>query len=259
MARIAIITGGAQGIGRGTVHYLAERGWRVVALDTDADALADLTQSLPGDALLTLRCDVAREGPVRTAFRRIQAWQARTFPNEAPGIDLLVNNAGIADPCSGPIERLELKQWRAWIDASLTAAFLCSRAAIPLLRPRRGSIVNIGSTRALQSEPNSEAYAAAKGGLTAFTHALAISLGPDIRVNAVQPGWIETGPWQKPSARRAAHHSEADRAQHPVGRVGEPRDIAATIAWLASDDAGFVTGQALVVDGGMTRRMIYAG
>jgi NAD(P)-dependent dehydrogenase (short-subunit alcohol dehydrogenase family) len=129
---------------------------------------------------------------------------------------------------------------------------------VPGLRERRGSIVNISSTRALQSEPNCEAYAAAKGGILALTHALAISLGPEIRVNAICPGWIETGDMQKASTRRAVQHSDADREQHPVGRVGVPGDIAATVAFLASPEAGFITGQHIAVDGGMTRKMIYA-
>ena len=121
---------------------------------------------------------------------------------------------------------------------------------------RSGSIVNMASTRALQSEPDSEAYAAAKGGLLAFTHALAISLGPDIRANAICPGWIETGPWQKESQRKEPHRRDIDNRQHPAGRVGEPSDIAAAVLYLAG--ASFVTGQHLSVDGGMTKKMIYA-
>jgi NAD(P)-dependent dehydrogenase (short-subunit alcohol dehydrogenase family) len=127
---------------------------------------------------------------------------------------------------------------------------------VPRLRERKGCIVNIASTRAVQSEPHSEAYAAAKGALLAFTHALAISLGPDIRANAVLPGWIETGPWKKASERNEPHYRAIDKSQHPVGRVGEPADIAAAVLYLA--ESGFVTGQHIAVDGGMTRKMIYA-
>ena len=104
----------------------------------------------------------------------------------------------------------------------------------------------MASTRALQSEPDTFAYAAAKGGVTSLTHAMAVSLGPEVRVNAIAPGWIN-------SSGEAL--SEEDHAQHPVGRVGEPSDIADAVLYLA--DAGFVTGQVLVVDGGMTRKMIY--
>ena len=168
----------------------------------------------------------------------------------------LFNNAGIADPYCGPLEDLSLGDWQRWIDASLTAAFLCSREALALLRRAEGaSIVNVSSTRALMSEPDTFAYAAAKGGLDALTHAMSVSLGPAVRVNAVLPGWIETGPWQKAASRKEPDHSAAARRQHPAGRVGLPEDIAGAVEWLV--DAGFVTGQRIVVDGGMTVKMIY--
>ncbi len=122
-----------------------------------------------------------------------------------------------------------------------------AKHAVPHLRRARGAIVNIASTRALQSEPDTEAYAASKGGLVALTHCLAISLGPEIRVNCVSPGWISHVPLRK----------RKDHAQHPVGRVGRAADVAALVAYLLSDAAGFVTGQNFVIDGGMTRKMIY--
>ncbi|KAA6182301.1 SDR family oxidoreductase [Thiohalocapsa marina] len=251
---LALITGGAQGIGRALAQAFLAEGWRVVVLDRDAEALAELTAELASPALLALEADVGEEATVCAAFDALAAWQA----GQPAGLDLLVNNAGIADPVSGPLEDLTLTAWRRWLDSHLTGAFLCTRAAIPGLRARRGAIVNIASTRALQSEPQCEAYAAAKGGLLAFTHALAISLGPEIRVNAVSPGWIETGPLQKSAQRRTPAHRPLDQAQHAVGRVGEPADIVAAVRFLASAQAGFITGQNLVVDGGMTRTMIYA-
>ncbi|HUD28847.1 MAG TPA: SDR family oxidoreductase [Novosphingobium sp.] len=245
----AIITGGGAGIGRGLVLHFAGLGWRVVALDRDAAALEELSALLPADRLLAIECDVGREAAVRSAFAKIGRWTEAAH--------LLVNNAGIADPLDGPLEDVTLERWQAVVDASLTAAFLCSREALPLLRAGApASVVNISSTRAHQSEPDTFAYAAAKGGISALTHAMAVSLGPDIRVNAVLPGWIETGPWQREDRRREPNHSAEDRAQHPVGRVGEVEDIARTVEWLVG--AGFVTGQEIVVDGGMTRRMIYA-
>ena len=121
-----------------------------------------------------------------------------------------------------------------------------TKHAAPHLRRVRGAIVNIASTRALQSEPDTEAYAAAKGGLVALTHALAMSLGPQVRVNCVSPGWIAHSRVKK-----------KDHAQHPVGRVGRDRDVAELVAFLLSDAAGFATGQNYVLDGGMTRKMIY--
>jgi NAD(P)-dependent dehydrogenase (short-subunit alcohol dehydrogenase family) len=114
------------------------------------------------------------------------------------------------------------------------------------LRKASGAIVNIASTRALQSEPDTEAYAAAKGGVVALTHALAMSLGPRVRVNCVSPGWIAS-----------AGLSRKEHAQHPAGRAGRPEDIGEITAFLISDAAGFITGQNFVVDGGMTRKMIY--
>lgn len=251
MDKTIAITGGGAGIGRATALHFHGLGWRVAALDTDAEALAELGELLPKARCLTVRCDVGKEAAVARAFARIGKWLG-----DDP-LTCLVNNAGIADPYCGPLEELSLADWQRWIDASLTAAFLCSRAALPLLRRDKGaSIVNVSSTRALMSEPDTFAYAAAKGGLDALTHAMAVSLGPEVRVNAVLPGWIETGPWQKAAARTEPAHSDKDRAQHPAGRVGTPEDIATAIAWLA--DAGFVTGQRIVVDGGMSVKMIYA-
>lgn len=254
--RTAIVTGGAQGIGKGIVEHLLGDGWRVVAIDSDAEAIGDLAGELPVTELLAIRADVGSESQVAKAFDRLKAWNEKA--GEPAGIDLLVSNAGLADPVSGPIEELDLKRWRQWQDSHVTGAFLMVRAAVPLLRIRKGAIVLMASTRALQSEPECEAYATAKGGLCAMAHALAISLGPDIRVNAILPGWIETGPWQKAAKRIEAKHRPIDREQHPAGRVGTPRDIAATVAFLASEGAGFITGQQFVVDGGMTRKMIYA-
>ncbi|MBX3595276.1 SDR family oxidoreductase [Sphingomonas sp.] len=253
--KVAVVTGGAQGIGRGIVERLIGERWAVAAIDLDRQAVKELAAAHAPQPLLALTADVGDEDAVADAFARIAAWRGDL--NE-DGIDLLVSNAGIADPVSGPIEKLTLAGWRAWQDSHLTAGFLMTRGAVPLLRGRRGAIVFIASTRAIQSEPDCEAYAAAKGGLSALTHALAISLGPEIRVNAVLPGWIETGPWQKASKREEPAHRPVDRDQHPVGRVGTPEDIAAAVAYLAGAGAGFVTGQQLVVDGGMTRRMIYA-
>lgn len=256
MSRIAIVTGGAQGIGLALVHHLLLKQWRVVALDRDAAAVRQLRATFTGTPLLALRADVGKESDVKRAFTRMAAWQRQS--GEPVGLNLLVNNAGVANPVSGPVERLTLARWRKWQDSHLTGAFLCTRAAVPGLRKRQGRIVNVASTRAFQSEPQCEAYAAAKGGMLALTHALAISLGPEILVNAICPGWIETGPLQKSGARRVVRHRRVDEEQHPAGRVGDPRDVAALVDFLAGDEASFITGQHFIVDGGMTRKMIYA-
>jgi NAD(P)-dependent dehydrogenase (short-subunit alcohol dehydrogenase family) len=134
------------------------------------------------------------------------------------------------------------------IGTNLTATFLLVRAAEGLLRAAKGAIVTIASTRAHMSEPNTESYSASKGGIVALTHALAVSLGPDIRANVVSPGWIDV---------RDEDLRPQDHAQHPAGRVGRPGDVAGMVAWLLGPESGFVTGAEFVVDGGMTRKMIY--
>ncbi len=255
MKRTALVTGGGQGIGRGIVETLIARGWRVLALDRDNEALRELAGAYPADALLTVAADVASERAVASAFDRFDKWLKRN--GEPAGLDLLVNNAGIADPYCGPLEKLSLAKWRTWLDSHLTGAFLCTRGAVPRLRKRDGaSVVNMASTRAFQSEPHTEAYAASKGALVAFTHALAISEGPAIRANVICPGWIETAQYKKSSERSEPKHRKIDRMQHPAGRIGTPDDIAQAVLYLA--DATFVTGQTFVIDGGMSRKMIYA-
>ena len=225
--KIVLVTGGVRGIGRGSAVLLAQRGYGVAVADVGGDS------ELP-----FFRCDVSREASVRRCVRAV----LRRFGR----LDALVNNAGIADPAGGPIEKLALADWNRKIAVNLTGVFLMSKHCAPHLRKTGGAIVNIASIRALQSERDSEAYAASKGGVVAFTHALAISLGPRVRVNCISPGWIAKAPV-----------SRKDHAQHPVGRAGRPEDIGELVAFLISDAAGFVSGQNFVVDGGMTRKMIY--
>src|SRR5882672_11691303 len=229
--KAALVTGGAQGIGRATAALLAERGYRVAIADVKPAAAA---------GMVFIRCDISREPSVRACIRRVLQRFGR--------LDALVNNAGIASPDNGPVEKLALREWNRRIGVNLTGAFLMTKHAAPHLRRARGAIVNIASTRALQAEPDTEAYAASKGGGVALTHALALSLGPDVRVNCISPWWIDTG---------KSKLSRADQAQHPVGRVGRPEDVAELVAFLLSDAAGFATGQNYLLDGGMTRKMIY--
>jgi NAD(P)-dependent dehydrogenase (short-subunit alcohol dehydrogenase family) len=247
--RVFLVTGGGRGIGRGIVKRLSDEGARIGLVDRAASAGRDAVDEY-GDRVRFVRADVAREADVRRAVTTVVRWGGR--------LDGVVNNAGLASPESGPPEKLALAAWRRVLDVNLTGPFLVAKHAIPHLRRTRGAIVNLGSTRALQSEPNTIAYSATKGGIAALTHSLAISLGPDIRVNCIEPGWIATSAFAPRDERAKPALSARDHAQHPVGRVGTPEDIASLCAWLLSEEAGFVTGATYVSDGGMTRKMIYA-
>lgn len=248
--RVVLITGGAQGIGRGIAQSVLGAGGRVMIGDLDTEAgKACLVEWDAGHRAAFGRLDVSQEASVK---RWIDAALKR-FGR----IDGLVNNAGIADPHQGKLSELSLATWNRYLGTNLTGAFLCSKHALLELGEHRGAIVNIASTRALQSEPDTEAYAASKGGLMALTHAMAISAGPAVRVNAILPGWIATDDWRKPTSRRAPKLSRRDHAQHPAGRVGTPEDIGALAVHLLSEQAGFITGQHFTVDGGMTVKMQY--
>jgi NAD(P)-dependent dehydrogenase (short-subunit alcohol dehydrogenase family) len=248
--KIAIVTGGAQGIGRGTAARLLASGYGVVIADSDAEAGQEAAAELASAALWFVETDVADEASVVSCVTAALRHGGR--------LDAVVNNAGIARAPRVPVEQLTLESWNRQLGVNLTGAFLMAKHAAPHLRARGGAIVNVASTRALQSEASTEAYTASKGGLVALTHALAVSLGPDIRVNCVSPGWIDVSGWQKSARRKPAKLTAADHAQHPAGRVGTPEDIAGMVAFLLSEAAGFVTGQNFVVDGGMTKKMIYA-
>lgn len=249
--RVILVTGGAQGIGRGIAQAVLGAGGCVVIGDVDRDAgRACLAEWDVGARARFVALDVTRERSASACITRALDAFGR--------LDGLVNNAGPADPEVVDLARLPLADWRRFIDGHLTGAFLCSKHALPALREAGGAIVNIASSRVLQSEPHTEAYAAAKGGVAAFTHALAISEGPRVRVNAISPGWIVTDEWRKPAARRAPRLSRRDHAQHPAGRAGMPQDIGALAVHLLSPAAAFITGQNIVIDGGMSRRMQYA-
>lgn len=231
---VALVTGGSQGIGRAIADRLAHDGWQVVVADRRPP------ESGAGDfPHRFVNADVGEEAAVGRLIGDIAAREGR--------LDGLVCNAGFM--IRKPLEALSLAEWNAVIATNLTSTFLLARGAAALLRQSNGAILTIASTRAHQSEPHTESYAASKGGLLALTHALAVSLGPAIRVNCISPGWIDT---------QGASLSEEDHQQHPAGRVGRPEDVAALAAWLLGPDSGFVTGAEFLADGGMTRKMIYA-
>lgn len=248
--KVALVTGGAQGIGKGIASRLLQEGMVVLIVDIDWEAGEETAEELAGVGVVSFhRTDVKDEIAVQGAVQ---------FALESFGrLDALINNAGVAGAVSGPVEELSLEDWNRYIGTNLTGCFLFAKHSIPELRKNRGNIINIASTRALQSEPDTEAYAASKGGVVAFTHALAISLGPAVRVNCISPGWIEVSRFKKSVKRSEPDLRRIDHAQHPIGRVGRPEDVAALAAFLISDQAGFITGQNFIVDGGMVRKMIY--
>ena len=236
MMKTAIVTGGGHGIGKGIVRKLLQEKCEVIALDSNMDYLSELKKEYSQVEILL--CDVGNPDEVQKAMERIESLYGK--------IDYLVNDAGIS--VFEPIEKLSVEMWNRVLSVNLSSMFYMVKFGKHLFS-EHSAIVNIASTRALMSEPNGEAYGASKGGIVALTHALAISLGPKTRVNCVSPGWIEVNNYE--------NLSEADHAQHPVGKVGKVEDIAETVWFLLSDKATFITGQNIVVDGGMTKKMIY--
>lgn len=239
-----LITGAGNGIGRELAAAYGKQGAFVTLADVDAEngeLVASQIRAAGGTAQF-VRADMRRPEEIETLVERT----AQAYGT----VDILLNNAGIGR-WKSPYE-LTVDEWDDVLHTNLRGSFLCAREAAKRMRQggRGGAIVNLASTRAFMSEPNSEAYAASKGGIVALTHALAISFGPDnIRVNCISPGWIETGDY---SALR-----EIDHAQHPAGLVGTPDDIVRACFYLTDPANRFVTGTNLTVDGGMSRKMMY--
>ncbi|MEN3186504.1 MAG: SDR family oxidoreductase [Atribacterota bacterium] len=248
--KTVIVTGGAQGIGKAVSYAFLTRGALVSPWDIDEEALAELEAewSHYRENLFPVHADVGSEESVNKGVQAItQKWG---------NVDILINNAGIF--LQKPMESVTTIEWDRILAVDLRSVFLMVRACLSLFA-EHAVIINIASTRALMSEPHTEAYSAAKGGVLALTHALAVSLSSrKIRVNAISPGWIEVSAWKKKSLRKEPSLRPVDHLQHPAQRVGRPEDIAAACLFLASEDAGFITGINLVVDGGMTVKMIYA-
>ena len=255
--KIIAITGGGAGIGRGIAWHFARAGYAVSITDSDRVAGREALQVMreAGVEAIFVPGDVSRPADVKRWLDQTRA--------KLGCPDILVNNAGTE--IRKDVLKLSIAEFDKVIATNLRGTFIASQAAAKMMVKRglsksqeRGCIINIASTRAYMSEAGTEGYSASKGGIVALTHAMAISLGTHrIRVNAVAPGWIEVCDWQKASKAKTPHHSKADREQHPVGRVGTPEDVAKACHYIA-EDAGFMTGQTIALDGGMTVKMIYA-
>lgn len=241
--KTVLVTGGANGIGRAIGLQYAKRGARVVVADIDKMNGVALQEEAArnGWDMVFYPIDLTDAAAIRALFAATDAHGA------AP--DILINNAGKG--CFKPLLELSVEEWDATLNLNLRSMFVAAQEFAK--RHQAGSygrIVNIASTRAVMSEPNSEAYAASKGGIVALTHALAVSLGGrNMTVNAVSPGWIQN--------ERYGELTAADHAQHPAGRVGKPDDVANACLFLTDERNDFISGHNLVLDGGMTKKMIY--
>lgn len=220
--KVAVVTGGAKGIGKAIVEEFRKAGARVCIIDR-----------LPNDYYVG---DLADQAVLEDFARKVLADCGR--------VDYLINNAL---PLSKGIDTCSYEDFNYALRVGVTAPFYLAKLFAPHFAPG-AAIVNISSSRDRMSQPQTESYTAAKGGIAALTHALAVSLAGKVRVNAISPGWIDTD---------YTVYQGPDAAQHPAGRVGHPLDIAHMVLYLCSDKAGFITGENICIDGGMTRQMIY--
>jgi meso-butanediol dehydrogenase/(S,S)-butanediol dehydrogenase/diacetyl reductase len=236
--RVALVTGGASGIGAATARALAREGARVVVVDLDRERGAAVATACGGELAVT---DVADAAALTATVARAAAAHGR--------LDVLVSNAFAT--AAGPIARLEPAAWERTLAVTLTAAFTALRAAVPHLRGG-GAVVHVASVSGLAGDRGLAAYNAAKAGLVNFTRAAALELAPaGVRVNAVCPGLVDT-PALARALGRTPERAPALGAAVPLGRLGRPEEIAHAILFLASDEASYVTGATLVVDGGLT-------
>ncbi len=246
MKKVCVVTGGANGIGRCIVAEFGRAGYGVAFSDVDGERGESLARELTAKGIENLFCrgDMAKKEDL-SGF-------AKAAADRFGAVDALVNNACVSK--RGILSGCTFDDFNYVLSLGVTAPYMLCSLLLPHMRPG-ASVVNIASTRAFMSQPDTESYTAAKGGISALTHALAVSLAGRVRVNAVSPGWIDTGEYHRES--RLSAYSAGDILQHPCRRVGRPQDIAALCLYLCGEQASFITGQNFVVDGGMTKQMIY--
>jgi NAD(P)-dependent dehydrogenase (short-subunit alcohol dehydrogenase family) len=246
--RVAVVTGAANGIGAATTHRLHQEGAKVALLDVDQTGGKVLADQFGAERALFIACDVTSEEQIVAAVDATIEQFGR--------VDILVNNAGVNAYFDA--ERMTLEQWEHFFALDLRACWLCSKHVLPhLRRQRRGVIINVASIHARLTVKGMFPYAAAKSGIVGLTRSLALDCGSQgIRVVAVSPGWTRTRLVEEALAQQP--DPQAARAQalaiHPLGRIAEPHEIAAVVAFAASDDASFITGVTIPVDGGLSAR-----
>jgi NAD(P)-dependent dehydrogenase (short-subunit alcohol dehydrogenase family) len=246
--KVAIVTGAGRGIGLCIAEYFVKAGAVAVIAEVSEDSGKKAQDRIDDFGKAVFRqTDVSKEDSIKNMVSSVV--------NEFGRIDFLVNNAvySVKDSYTG----FDADKWRAAVDTNLTGAFLCAKCCEQYLKKSKGCIINIASTRALMSEKNTQAYTATKAGLIGLTHSLAISLAPDIRANCISPGWIDIREYLHQGDEVPPVLTQQDNEQHPAGRVGKPQDIAEMVLYLCGDSSGFITGQNFVIDGGMTKKMIY--
>ena len=222
--KVVVVTGGAQGIGRCTVEEFQKAGAMVCVIDKQQ-----------GNHFVD---DIADKGTLERFAKEVIEKHGH--------VDFLINNAL---PLMKGIDECSYEEFQYALSVGVTAPFYLTKLFVPHFA-KGAAIVNISSSRDRMSQPQTESYTAAKGGIAALTHALAVSLAGKVRVNSISPGWIDTA---------YTVYEGSDAIQQPVGRVGNPLDIANMVLYLCSDKAGFITGENICIDGGMTRQMIYHG